>query len=158
MTMLPVGSRGRVRVYAGSDAGVMAAVAVWLPPGAFPWSGLRQARAAPTLTRTLIAAPRSFSAFMRLGSNAARAHPTEPHWYLVVLGVRPSHQGHGYGSRLVAAGLHRADRDGTSSYLETSDPANVEFYQRFGFTVVEQALSLVPGGPAHIAMRRPPAS
>jgi ribosomal protein S18 acetylase RimI-like enzyme len=93
---------------------------------------------------------------MRLGSNAARAHPTEPHWYLVVLGVRPSHQGHGHGSRLVAAGLHHADRDGTASYLEASDPANVAFYQRFGFAVVDHALPLVPDGPTHIAMRRPP--
>jgi ribosomal protein S18 acetylase RimI-like enzyme len=148
---IPFGS-----VHAGTDAGAMAAVGVRLPPGAFPWTGARQARAAPTLIRTMIAAPRSFPAFMRLGSNAARAHPTEPHWYLVVLGVRPSHQGHGHGSRLVAAGLHPADRDGTASYLETSDPANVAFYQRFGFTVVDHALPLVPDGPTHIAMRHPP--
>lgn len=148
---IPFGS-----VYAGTDAGDMAAVAVWLPPGAFPWTGARQARAAPTLIRTMIDAPRSFPAFMRLGSNAARAHPTEPHWYLVVLGVRPSHQGHGHGSRLAAEGLHHADRAGTASYLETSDPANVAFYQRFGFTVVDHALPLVPDGPTHIAMRRPP--
>lgn len=148
---IPFGS-----VHAGADAGAMAAVAVWLPPGAFPWTGARQLRAAPTLLRTMIAAPRSFPAFMRLGSNAARAHPTQPHWYLAVLGVRPSHQGHGHGSRLVAAGLHHADRDGTASYLETSDPANVAFYQRFGFTVADHALPLVPDGPTHIAMRRPP--
>jgi ribosomal protein S18 acetylase RimI-like enzyme len=104
----------------------------------------------------MIAAPGSFPAFMRLGSNAERAHPTEPHWYLVVLGVRPSHQGHGHGSRLVTAGLRDADRDGTAAHLETSEPANVAFYQRFGFTVVDHALPLVPDGPTHIAMRRPP--
>jgi ribosomal protein S18 acetylase RimI-like enzyme len=148
---IPFGS-----VYADTDSGAMAAVAVWLPPGAFPWTAARQARAAPALTRTMIAAPRSFPAFMRLGSNAVRAHPIEQHWYLVVLGVRPSHQGHGHGSRLVAAGLQHADRDGTACYLETSDPTNVAFYQRFDFTVVDHALALVPGGPTHIAMRRPP--
>jgi ribosomal protein S18 acetylase RimI-like enzyme len=137
----------------GTDA--MAAVAVWLPPGAFPWSAARQARAVPTLMRTMIAAPKSFPTFTRLGSNAARAHPVEPHWYLVVLGVHPEHQGYGHGSRLVVAGLDHADRDGTASYLETSDPANVAFYKRFGFTVVENALHLVPNGPTHIAMRRP---
>jgi ribosomal protein S18 acetylase RimI-like enzyme len=148
---IPFGS-----VYAGTDTGTMAAVAVWLPPGAFPWTGARQVRAAPALIRTMIAAPRSFPTFTRLGFNAARTHPTEPHWYLVVLGVRPSHQGHGHGSRLVAAGVHHADRDGTACYLETSDPTNVEFYQRFGFTVIDHALPLVPDGPSHIAMRRPP--
>ncbi|MBQ0892697.1 GNAT family N-acetyltransferase [Micromonospora sp. U56] len=148
---IPFGS-----VYASTDAGATAAVAVWLPPGAFPWIGTRQARAVPTLIQTMIAAPRSFPTFMRLGSNAARAHPTEPHWYLVVLGVRPRHQGHGHGSRLVTAGLRHADRAGTACYLETSDPDNVTFYQRFGFTIVDDALPLVPGGPTHIAMRRPP--
>jgi GNAT superfamily N-acetyltransferase len=147
---IPFGS-----VYAATDADIVAAVAVWLPPGAFPWSGARQARAAPALIRTLIAAPGSFPAFMRLGSNAARAHPVEPHRYLVVLGVHPDHQGQGHGSRLVAAGLRDADRAGTACYLETSDPANVAFYQRFGFTVVNDTLQLVPDGPPHIAMWRP---
>jgi ribosomal protein S18 acetylase RimI-like enzyme len=148
---IPFGS-----VYAGVDAAAPAAIAVWLPPGAFPWTGARQARAAPGLVQTMIAAPRSFPAFMGLGSNAARAHPTEPHWYLVVLGVRPGHQGRGHGSRLLAAGLRHADSNGTACYLETSDPANVAFYQRFGFAVVDHALPLVPGGPTHVAMRRPP--
>jgi ribosomal protein S18 acetylase RimI-like enzyme len=143
-------------VYAETDTDAMAAVAVWLPPGAFPWTVARQARATPTLMRTMIAAPRSFPTFARLGSNAARAHPVEPHWYLVVLGVHPDHQGHGHGSRLVVAGLHHADRDNTACYLETSDPANVAFYQRFGFTVVDHALHLVPNGPTHVAMHRPP--
>jgi ribosomal protein S18 acetylase RimI-like enzyme len=142
-------------VYAATDNDATAAVAVWLPPGAFPWTAARQARAAPTLIRTMIAAPGSFRTFMRLGSNAAHAHPVEPHWYLVVLGVHPNHQGDGHGSRLVAAGLHNADRDGTACHLETSDPANVAFYQRFGFTVVGDALHLVPNGPTHVAMRRP---
>jgi ribosomal protein S18 acetylase RimI-like enzyme len=150
---------GGVYATTGTDAAtgidVMAAVAVWLPPGAFPWTAARKARAAPTLMRTMIAAPGSFSTFTRLGSNASRAHPVEPHWYLVVLGVHPDHQGHGHGSRLVVAGLQHADRDGTASYLETSDPANVGFYQRFGFTVVDHALHLVPNGPTHVAMRRP---
>ncbi len=139
-------------VFAAGDA----ALAVWSPPGTFPWTAARKARATPTLLRTLMAAPRSFAAFTALGANAARAHPTEPNWYLVALGVRPSEHGRGHGSRLVAAGLARADRDGIACYLETSDPANVRFYERFGFTVVEPELRLVAGGPPHVAMRRPP--
>jgi uncharacterized protein YbjT (DUF2867 family) len=45
------------------------------------------------------------------------------------------------------------DRDGATCRLETSDPANVAFYERFGFEVVEGG---VPGAPVLTAMRRPP--
>lgn len=141
----------------GPGAADLTAVAVWLPPGGFPFSGARQARAMPAMVKTMIAAPASFPALMRLGANAARAHPTERHWYLVVLGVRPQFQGHRLGSGLMRVGLDHADRDRAPCYLETSAPANVAFYERFGFTVVDEALALVPGGPTHVAMRRPPA-
>ena len=43
---------------------------------------------------------------------------------------------------------------GLAFFLETSDPANVGFYHRFGFDVVDDALALVPGGPTQVAMRR----
>ncbi|GAA0798130.1 GNAT family N-acetyltransferase [Spirilliplanes yamanashiensis] len=131
------------------------AVGVWLPPGAYPWSAARKVRALPALARTFAAAPRCFPAFAAIGGNGARAHPAEPHWYLVVLGVRPERHGRGLGSRIVQAGLDRADRDGVPAYLETSDPANVPFYRRFGFEVTDPDLRLVPGGPPHIALRRP---
>jgi predicted GNAT family N-acyltransferase len=51
--------------------------------------------------------------------------------------------------------LEAADRDGLPVYLETADRANVAYYERFGFTVVDEALELLPGGPTHVAMRRP---
>jgi len=142
--------------YGVVEGGRVEAVAVWLPPGAFPWQPWRQARAAPALLRVFAADPGAFRRFTRYGANAARLHPTEPHWYLVVLSVRPDAQRGGYGSRLVRPALERADRDGVACYLETSDPANVLFYQRFGFAVRDAALPLVPGGPTHVSMWRPP--
>ncbi len=68
---------------------------------------------------------------------------------------RPDHQRRGLGSLLVAPAIERADEDGLACYLETSDPRNVAFYQRFGFEVVDDALALVPGGSTHVPMRRP---
>jgi len=130
------------------------AVAVWLPPGTFPWSLSRKLRAMPYLVRVLIADPRRFRKFMRYGANAEQAHPTDRHWYLVVAGVRPDAQRQGLGSCLMPLQLEVADRDGTAVYLETADRANVAYYARFGFTVVDDALELVPGGPTHVAMRR----
>lgn len=61
------------------------AVAVWLPPGAFPWSARRKARATPSFLRVAAADPQAFSRFARYGATAERHHPEGDHWYLVVL-------------------------------------------------------------------------
>jgi ribosomal protein S18 acetylase RimI-like enzyme len=108
----------------------------------------------PAMVRVLVAAPRSFPTFAAFGRNNEQQHPRDRHWYLVVLGVRPDAQGRGVGRALVEAGLGLVDADGAECYLETSDPANVVFYERFGFSVTGPPLRLVPGGPSHIAMRR----
>ena len=101
-----------------------------------------------------MADPRAFPTFVRFGSSIDRAHPSEPHWYLEVLSVRPEHQRQGLGSRLVTPILERADRDGLACYLETADPDNVDFYQRFGFDIVDPALEVIAGGPTLTTMRR----
>jgi ribosomal protein S18 acetylase RimI-like enzyme len=136
---------------------IVAATAVWLPPGGFPWSTRRKLAATPALSRVLLADPRAFPSFVRLGANVERAHPSETHWYLEVLSVRPEYQQRGLGSRLVRPIIERADGDGLPCYLETADPANVAFYRRFGFDVVDAALEVIPGGgPTLTTMRRPP--
>ena len=142
-------------VLAAWDGSRVAATAVWLPPGRFPWSIRRKLVATPTLSRVLVADPRAFRTFMRYGANIERAQPTEPHWYLEVLSVRPEHQRHGLGSRLVTPILERADRDQVPCDLDTADPANVAFYRRFGFEVVDPALEVIPGGPTVTMMHRP---
>ncbi|MGH0034115.1 MAG: GNAT family N-acetyltransferase [Myxococcota bacterium] len=62
-------------------------------------------------------------------------HPQEPHWYLAVIGVRPSHQGRGLGSALLGAFLERVDREGMPAYLESDRAENLPFYRRAGFEV-----------------------
>jgi ribosomal protein S18 acetylase RimI-like enzyme len=44
--------------------------------------------------------------------------PTEPHWYLPFIGVDPTCQGQGHGSRLLEQGLARCDRDGLPADLD----------------------------------------
>ncbi len=141
-------------VYAAMDGPTVLAVAVWLPPGSFPWSARRKFRATPAFIRVLAADPSAFARFSRYGANAENAHPDGPHWYLEVLGVRPDHQRKGLGARLIQPVLERADRDGVDCLLETSDRAKVPYYERFGFEVVDDQLQLVPDGPAHVSMRR----
>jgi GNAT superfamily N-acetyltransferase len=147
---------GAVDVAVAAD-GRLVGAAVWLPPGAFPWSGRRKARITPTMLRVLGVAPRSFPAFARLGANAERLHPRDLHWNLEAMGVAPAAQGQGVGGRLLAPGLARADAQRLPCYLTTARAENLPFYRRFGFQVVANALPLVPGGPTHWGMRRPPA-
>jgi ribosomal protein S18 acetylase RimI-like enzyme len=135
--------------------GRLVGAALWLPPGAFPWSAARKARSMPAMLRVLAVAPRSFRRFAALGANVERAHPPGAHWYLEALGVQPGGQGAGVGSALARAGLARADAQGTPCYVETADGANVRFYQRLGFELVDDALPLVPNGPTYWALFRP---
>lgn len=134
--------------------GHLVAIAAWLPPGTFPWSPMRKLRATPALIATMLAAPRSFAAFSRIGSNAERVHPRQPHWYLIILGVRHNDHRHGHGGLLLRQGLARADRDDIDCYLETSDRANVSYYQRFDFTVTDPALTFIPDGQPYTGMTR----
>jgi GNAT superfamily N-acetyltransferase len=60
-------------------------------------------------------------------------HPTEPHWYLAIVGVEASKQGRGLGAQLMKETLTRCDEEGLSAYLESSNPANISLYQRHGF-------------------------
>jgi len=138
------------------DRGAIVGVALWLPPGGFPWSMRRKLRATSALLRTALAAPRSFPAFAHVGAAAEKVHPREPHWYLEALGVHPRCHGRGVGTALMAGGLARADADRLPCYLETSDPANEPFYRRLGFEVVAPHLEHVTGGPPYLGLRREP--
>ena len=63
-------------------------------------------------------------------------HPKEPHWYLPIIGVDPTHQGQGYGSALMQHALLPCDRDQTQAYLESSNPRNISLYKRHGFELL----------------------
>ena len=73
-------------------------------------------------------------------------------WYLDAIGVEPARQGHGVGSALIRHGLEAAEDAGVDAFLETGVAANVPYYERFGFRVVEEGRP-VSGGP-HIWFMR----
>ena len=126
--------------------------ALWAPPHAWRMPPARLARALPRLVLTLglrlPAAMRSLSAIERL-------HPSEPHWYLALLGTEPAWQGKGVGSALLAPVLDRCDRDGVPAYLESSKQSNIAFYARHGFEVTG-TVDLPGGGPRMWPMWREP--
>ena len=83
--------------------------------------------------------------------------PTEPHWYLGILGTDPRHQGRGVASALLAPTLADCDAEGLPAYLESSREENLPFYMRHGFEVVER-ICLGANGPPVWRMRRGPRS
>jgi GNAT superfamily N-acetyltransferase len=134
----------------------LAGAAVWLPPGAFPPSVGRQLRVVPSYLPVARVAPRSFPHLLRYMARAARFHPRGRKWYLAIVGLDDGFRGQGLGGRLLARGLRRADDHALPCYLETAKPANVAWYLRFGFFVTDPAVQLVPRGPTHWMMWRPP--
>lgn len=81
-------------------------------------------------------------------------HPTERHWYLLAIGVKPEAQGRGLGSVLMAHTLEVIDQRGEPAYLEATSPRGRTLYERFGFEVTAE---LVPeGGPPMWPMWREP--
>jgi ribosomal protein S18 acetylase RimI-like enzyme len=59
------------------------------------------------------------------------SHPAIPHWYLMVLGVRPDLQRHGLGSHLLEHA--RENRGDVDAYLEASTTRSRALYARHGY-------------------------
>ena len=145
------------RVAAPLGAGYIArngeGVAIWLPPEHGPHVALW-----PMVRAGLIWAPFKFGlGWLRRSAPIAidaarrqRADLASPHWVLDVLGVDPDCQRSGVGSALLAPVLARADAEALPCYVITHTPANVAYYQRFGF----ELLHMPDDRPRAISLRR----
>lgn len=136
--------------------GVPGAIGMF-PPGRYPPPGrrlsgylVRSSRRPPMPLPGLRLLWRS----NRVISAMERLHPSDPHYYVQVLGVDPAHQGRGYGRALLEPAVALADRDRAPAYLETTNPSNLGLYRRFGFAVLEELT--LPGYPPLWTMRRDP--
>ena len=65
------------------------------------------------------------------------------HWYLMMIGVDPNHQGKGFASRLIYPMLARMDKEGLPCYLDTNNERNVKIYEHIGFKLIKKYL--IPG-------------
>jgi hypothetical protein len=78
-----------------------------------------------------------------------------PHWYLMALGVEPSHPEQVVAGTLIQPVLSRADSDRPPCYLETFQERNVPFYAGHGFRIA--GVGRIPdGGPVFWSMIRAP--
>lgn len=125
------------------------AVALWDPPGGIYLTrpGLWE-QFTPMLTSSEAARLEHYD---RL---ADQLQPPQPRWYLGVLAVRPGYQGQGRSRIVLEPILAAADRTGAPATLETSTPANVTIYARFGFDAYAE--SDLPDGPHMWVLRRSP--
>lgn len=83
-----------------------------------------------------------------------KVHPTEPHWYLSVIGTDTRHRGKGIGPALLQPVLKICDAEGLPAYLESSNEINISFYIRHGFEILQEVI--IPGGPTLWPMLRQP--
>lgn len=123
-------------------------VALWLPPGVGPdeeTMGTLAAEAVPAADQEEV-----FGFMAQMGE----FHPTEPHWYLPLIGVDVTRQGRGYGSALLRHSRDRSDRDRLPAYLEATSPVNKRLYERHGF----EELGVIQAGssPPMWPMQRKP--
>ena len=122
------------------------AAALWLPPGVSPdEEGLGQVLANHV---EVAMQDQVFAVMEQVGTG----HPAAPHWYLPAMGVDPIRQGSGIGSEVLDHSLARCDQTCRLAYLESTNPANIPFYQRHGFDVVGEIQ--IDGSPVLTRMLR----
>lgn len=115
--------------------------ALWLPPGVDP-----DGDAIESVVRESVA-PERLETSLRVFEEIAGYHPEEPHWYLAMIGVDPACQGSGLGTRLLRETLAKVDEQLLPAYLETSNPANLPLYERFGFEIMGEVTGTADGPP-----------
>lgn len=130
--------------HAGPGADELAGVAVVHDPG----RALTARSALVGLARSVFSPARStLVRGHRYETAIERVRPREPHHFLSVIGVLPALQRSGYGRALMDAIHRRADADplSTGVCLDTCDPANRAYYERFGYEVAAECRT----GPLH---------
>jgi GNAT superfamily N-acetyltransferase len=149
--------------------GELGAIAVWYPPGVTKLSGRGALQVGSIWLRGLPAVARGFPYIFRMlfsdlrgalqlvrgyGPGVARASRGIA-WRLELLGTLPEHRRKGLARALLERQLQRCDQDAAAAWLETTDPVNPPFYERFHFETVVH----LPGPrwlPGYWVMRREP--
>lgn len=126
---------GHVDVLTGDGDGAVVAVAAWRPPTVDDASPAVAATLPSPVgaLRALVGATRAAQVLGALGGTRTLA-PAAPGAYLNYLAVHPAHQGRGLGGALLDHGLDTRREHAGTPWLATTDPRNLPFYARHGFT------------------------
>lgn len=71
-------------------------------------------------------------------SKINKLHPKTPIYYLWFIGVNPSEQNKGIGTKLLQEVINEGRSKGRPIYLETSTLKNIPWYEKFGFIVYDK--------------------
>lgn len=102
-------------------------VALWLPPNVHPDEEALAALIGDSVTD---GEREDVAAYL---DDLGRYHPSEPHWYLPLIGVAPTHHRRGFGTALMRHALQACDRDGKLAYLAATSAESKTLYEREGF-------------------------
>ena len=122
--------------------------ALWVPPDVQP-----DEDALVALVQRTVSERDQEDVFSAL-EQADSFHPSEPHWYLPLIGVDPVQQGKGYGSALMKHALIPCDGENKLAYLDSTNPKNIPFYEQHGFELL--ATIQVGASPPFFPMLRKP--
>jgi GNAT superfamily N-acetyltransferase len=126
-------------------------VAVWIPPGGTELAPGEESVMASLLVEAT--GPETAAEILEILDLLDEARPSDPHFYLTLLGTHDDHRGKGLGMGLLAESLERVDALGAPAYLESSNPANIRRYERAGFA--PHAELPMPSGHVVTTMWRP---
>jgi GNAT superfamily N-acetyltransferase len=87
--------------------------------------------------------PHAIARFRAFADACEPLEPSEPHYYLGMIGVAPGAQGQGH-ARVLLDALHEmsaADPDSTGTCLTTESTRNVELYGHFGYRTLGRAVT-----------------
>ena len=126
--------------------------ALWVRPGGWEVSMLGQLMLLPSVAG--VVGWRRLGVMGRASELIERDRPQC--WYLALVATLPEARGRGLGRAVLRPGLELAERDRVPAVLETSNEANVAWYETLGFRVVRRLeLSVLePNAPDVWTLRR----
>jgi GNAT superfamily N-acetyltransferase len=132
------------------------AVAVWEPPAGAAGTAPLPADVRAALDRELpyLAGDRAV-VVRETAALIEAARPSEPHWWLAHLGVRPSARRQGLAAAVLAPALVRCDADGALAAAAVYSWANVRFLRGFGFEVILTTRTTDDELPLWVLVRQP---
>lgn len=95
--------------------------------------------------------------FAHLDKLMEHHHPSEPHVYVALVGVREDRRGRGLATAMLNEVHAELDREGTSAYLEAVSPETAALYGTLGYRTHARPFHLEKDGPALYPMWRHPA-
>jgi GNAT superfamily N-acetyltransferase len=105
-------------------------IAIWLPPCVHGDDGPLEA----VITESVVGEKQAEVA--AVFERTEHYRPTEPHWYLSLIGVEALHRNKGRGATLLRHRLRQCDQQHLPAYLWSSNPLNTSLYERHGFEIV----------------------